>query len=98
MLLPEAWKKKPCCRTHRVDLPRSGFHILSSHRLPSVVGWIKSRRPMSDSFVHLHLHTEFSLLDGDVDFCQSRRVEVIADVLKNTASAVFGGFKLLANI
>ncbi len=25
---------------------------------------LPSGRPMSDSFVHLHLHTEFSLLDG----------------------------------
>ena len=38
--------------------------IPPSCRLPSAAGWLRSRRPMSDSFVHLHLHTEFSLLDG----------------------------------
>ena len=35
-----------------------------THRLPSGGAPLPSCRPMSDSFVHLHLHTEFSLLDG----------------------------------
>ena len=40
------------------------FEYGKSPGLPSVAGSLRSRRPMSDSFVHLHLHTEFSLLDG----------------------------------
>ena len=39
-------------------------HPVRSHCLPLGRVWLPSCRPMSDSFVHLHLHTEFSLLDG----------------------------------
>ena len=38
--------------------------VFPHRRLPSGVGALRSGCSMSDSFVHLHLHTEFSLLDG----------------------------------
>ena len=82
VVFPQPVPARPQTRPQPVQRPQDA-HRLTHRALRAAVDHTEPRSPLPDSFVHLHLHTEYSMLDG-----ASRIGEVVAAAAADGQPAV----------